>query len=92
IYLMLNLAVIFNKKERWPFHRKFIFPILGLVSISLPIWAMVQPGQPLPTGYFPWAILAVCIVSLIYSWFKVRKGNSKASAINPLEPFSTQRK
>ncbi|AUO13425.1 APC family permease [Priestia megaterium] len=92
IYLMLNLAVIFNKKEKWPFHRKFIFPILGLVSISLPIWAMVQPGQPLPTGYFPWAILAICIVSLIYSWFKVRKGNSKASAINPLEPFSTQRK
>lgn len=73
IYSLLNLAVIFYKKEKWPFHKKYLFPTIGLFSILVPIWAMVQPGQPAPVSYFPWIILVVCAASLIYSWFTVKK-------------------
>lgn len=73
IYTLLNLAVIFYKKEKWPFQKKYVLPILGLVSILIPIWSIVQPGQPAPVSYFPWAILILCGVSLVYAWFKVKK-------------------
>nr|WP_041580259.1 amino acid permease [Bacillus sp. 1NLA3E] len=85
IYSLLNLAVIFYKKEKWPFHKKYLFPILGLISILVPLWAMIQPGQPAPVSYFPWGILLLCIASFIYSWFKLKKKSSISSNIGAFE-------
>ncbi|KZN97802.1 MAG: amino acid permease [Bacillaceae bacterium] len=84
IYSLLNLAVIFYKKEKWPFHKKYLFPSLGLLSILIPIWAMVQPGQPEPVSYFPWIVLALCVVSFIYSWFTVKKKSPISANFRPL--------
>lgn len=89
IYALLNLAVIFYQKEKWSFHRKYLYPILGLVSILIPIWAMVQPGQPAPFSYFPWIILLVCIGSFIYSWIKVKKNSSIATTIGSIDVESS---
>lgn len=79
IYCLLNLAVIFYKQEKWPFHKKFLFPILGLISILVPLWAMIQPGQPAPVSYFPWLILVVCIASYLVSWVKYKKKSASAT-------------
>lgn len=81
IYSLLNLAVIFYKQEKWPFYKKYLLPILGLISILVPLWAMVQPGQPAPVSYFPWLILLLCIASFAYSWFKLKKNSVTATNI-----------
>lgn len=92
IYSLLNLAVIFYKKEKWPFHKKYLFPSLGLLSILIPIWAMVQPGQPEPVSYFPWIVLALCVVSFIYSWFTVKKKSPISANFRPLLKKKNYRK
>lgn len=81
IYSLLNLAVIFYKDASWPFYKKYLFPILGLIFILIPIWTMIQPGQPAPVSYFPWIILLVCFVSFLYSWIKLKKKPSISTRI-----------
>lgn len=76
IYILLHLSVIFYKKGNGSLVRRLVLPIVGIVTILLPIWSMVQPNQPAPLSYFPWAILLVCAASLIYSWLKVKRDPS----------------
>lgn len=92
IYALLNLAVIVNKKEKWPFHRKYPLPIIGIISIVVPIWAMVQPGQPAPANYFPIGILILCIVSFAYAWFRVKMDPALPARIGALEVTEQQKK
>ncbi|OBZ09439.1 APC family permease [Bacillus sp. FJAT-26390] len=76
IYALLNLAVIFYPNKELTLVQRYVLPILGVISIGLPIWALVQPGQPKPFSYFPWIIFGVVAASLIYAWFKLKSDPS----------------
>ena len=70
-YLVSNLALPFYYRRFLPEHfsvvKHLILPILGVLAIGFPLWALVQPGQMPPFSYFPWIALGVIVVALIYA-------------------------
>jgi amino acid transporter len=69
-YLLANLAlpVYIMRFHRSDLNvvRHLILPIVGSAVMLLPLWGLVQLGQPWPLNTFPWIALAVLFLSLIY--------------------------
>lgn len=71
VFLVLNIALpvfyIRYHRDRLRIWRHIIFPILGVLTMILPFWGLVQPGQPAPFNIFPYIVLAYLVLSAIYS-------------------------
>lgn len=87
IYALLNVAVILYPNKELSVVQRYVLPILGVIAIALPIWALVQPGQPTPVSYFPWVIFALVIISFVYSWYKLKRNPSIAERIGAYVPI-----
>ncbi|MHB8293220.1 MAG: APC family permease [Acidimicrobiales bacterium] len=76
VYMVLNFAlpVYYLRHQRRLFSpwRHLVVPILGIAFLILPLWGLIQPGQPAPYDIFPWIIAGVLLVGLLYAF--VRKG------------------
>lgn len=77
VYLVLNVAL---PVYYWRHHKKIfsawrhlIIPGLGIAFLILPLWGLIQPGQPSPFNLFPWIILAVLVLGLIYAIIRQRQ-------------------
>ncbi|QAY65247.1 APC family permease [Paenibacillus protaetiae] len=81
IYALLNIAVMVYPNDDLNFFQRYVLPALGVISIALPIWAMIQPGQPKPVSFFPWIIFGIVVISLIYAWLKIKRDPSLPSRI-----------
>ncbi|WP_164779539.1 APC family permease [Paenibacillus kobensis] len=81
IYAALNVAVMFDRKGKAPFLNKYVVPLLGTAAILLPLWAMMQPGQPAPFSYFPWVIVAIIVLGLLYGKYVTKKDPTLAERI-----------
>ena len=70
-YLVSNLALPFYYRrflpEQFSVVKHLILPILGVLAIGFPLWALVQPGQTPPFNYFSWIALGIIVVALIYA-------------------------
>jgi amino acid transporter len=77
VYFLGNLALPF-------FYRKFrpqefsvikhiILPVLGMAAIAVPVYYLCKPGQPDPYDWFPYAALAIVVLSIIYAMWLVRR-------------------
>ena len=77
VYLALNVAlpVYYLRHHRNIFSswKHLIVPILGIAFLILPMWGLIQPGQPAPFNLFPWIILAVLVIGLIYALIRRRQ-------------------
>ena len=77
VYLALNVAlpVYYLRHHRNIFSswKHLIVPILGIAFLILPMWGLIQPGQPAPFNLFPWIILAVLMIGFIYAFFRHRQ-------------------
>ncbi|MGB9416639.1 MAG: APC family permease, partial [Acidobacteriaceae bacterium] len=38
----------------------------GTLIMLVPLWGLIQPGQPRPFNAFPWIALGVLVLSAIY--------------------------
>ncbi|MGH7709030.1 MAG: APC family permease, partial [Vulcanimicrobiaceae bacterium] len=77
VYLVTNVALPFfmlrhHRAETQTF-RHIVLPILGVLALLLPIWGLVQPGQPYPFNLFPWLTLVVLILALVYGYVAERR-------------------
>ncbi|WP_376795265.1 APC family permease [Thermogemmatispora sp.] len=86
IYGAVNVAVIFNHGLGLSPLRRYLLPLLGTVSIALPLWALLQPGQQPPYSFFPWITLALLIIALLYSWWRVRTDPALPARIGAFGP------
>lgn len=43
-------------------------PALGMIAIAVPVYYLTKPGQPQPYNWFPWAALAIVVVSAVYAF------------------------
>jgi amino acid transporter len=72
VYLVSNLALPFYYRrflpEQFSVVKHLILPILGVLAIGFPLWALVQPGQTPPFNYYPWIALGIVVLSLIYAF------------------------
>ncbi|MHB1630273.1 MAG: APC family permease [Bacilli bacterium] len=71
VYLTLNVAlpIYYLREERTLFRpwRHLIVPFLGTVALILPLWGMIQPGQPAPYNLFPYIVLVYLVLSAVYA-------------------------
>lgn len=77
IYAVTNVAlpvyVWQTHKNEFSWMRHGLLPILGLLSMIMPIWGLVEPGQPYPFNIYPYIIIAVLIIAYLYAWRVVRR-------------------
>ncbi len=70
-YLVSNIALpIYYRREhpdRFSIIKHLILPMLGVLAIGFPLWALVQPNQPAPFNLFPWIALGILVVAFIYA-------------------------
>jgi len=71
VYFLSNLALPFYYRKYRPAELRLvkhvILPVLGLIAIGVPVYYLCKPGQPSPYNWFPYAALAVIVVSVIYA-------------------------
>jgi amino acid transporter len=77
VYFLANLALPFYYRRYRPQEfsavKHIILPVLGLVAIAVPVYYLSKPGQSQPYNWFPWAALAIVVVSVAYSYYLSRR-------------------
>jgi len=77
VYFLANLALPFYYRRYQPQDfsvvKHVILPVLGLVAIAVPVYYLSKPGQAQPYNWFPWAALAIVVISLAYSYYRSRR-------------------
>jgi amino acid transporter len=71
VYGLSNLALPFYYKKHYPDRfnpfRHGVLPVLGVLSILVPIYYLAKPGQPTPFNWYPYMALGVVIIAIIYA-------------------------
>jgi amino acid transporter len=69
-YMLTNLAlpvyVIRYHRSELDILRHILLPVAGTLVMLIPLWGLIEPGQPWPLNVFPWIVLAVLALSVIY--------------------------
>src|SRR6266571_8459644 len=77
VYFLGNLALPFYYRKFRPQEfsvvKHVILPVLGMAAIAVPVYYLCKPGQPDPYDWFPYAALAVVVLSIIYATWLVRR-------------------
>jgi amino acid transporter len=72
VYFLANLALPFYYRKFRPTEfsvvRHGILPVLGMIAIAVPVYYLCKPGQPAPYNWFPYAALAIVVVSVVYGY------------------------
>jgi amino acid transporter len=72
VYFLANLALPFYYRKYQPqdfsIVKHVILPVLGLIAIGVPVYYLTKPGQSQPYNWFPWAALAIVVVSAVYAY------------------------
>jgi amino acid transporter len=71
VYGLSNLALPFYYKkhhpERFNTWRHGLLPILGLLTILVPLYYLAKPGQPTPFNWYPYMALGLVVLAIIYA-------------------------
>ncbi len=85
IYCVTNLALPIyiwrHQRENFSGFRHGLLPVLGALAMILPIWGLIQPGQPYPFNIYPYIAVAVLILAYVYAWRVVRADPAMAERI-----------
>jgi amino acid transporter len=77
VYFLANLALPFYyrryRPEEFSTVKHVILPVLGMIAIGVPVYYLTKPGQSQPYNWFPWAALAIVVVSAVYAYFANRR-------------------
>lgn len=71
MYAVSNIAlpIYYLRHHRSEFRliRHLLIPIIGVLVLILPFWGLVQPGQEWPFNAFPWIVLGLIVISVIWT-------------------------
>jgi len=71
VYFLSNLALPFYYRKFRPQEfepvKHVILPVLGMAAIAVPVYYLCKPGQAPPYSWFPYAALAIVVVSILYA-------------------------
>jgi amino acid transporter len=70
VVYFLALPFYYRKYEPQDFSivKHVVLPALGMIAIAVPVYYLTKPGQPQPYNWFPWAALAIVVVSAVYAY------------------------
>ena len=84
-FLITNLALPISMRKHhraeFQFGRHLLLPVLGTLLMLMPLWGLVEPGQPKPFNFFPYVAIVVLVLSLIYGFILTRKNPQLAQTI-----------
>ena len=84
-YMLTNLAlpvyVFRHRRDELNIIRHVILPLVGTVVMALPLWGLVEPGQPWPLNIFPWIALGVLVLAIVYGVIIARRSPELAHRI-----------
>ncbi|MEJ2480223.1 MAG: APC family permease [Acidihalobacter sp.] len=85
IYGVTNLALPVyawrTHRATFSWLRHALLPVLGFLSMILPVWGLVTPGQPYPFNLYPYVALAVLVAAFLYAWRMVGRDPGIAERI-----------
>lgn len=88
IYITLNFAVTsFYRRSRPDQFNVWVHGVVPLVStltMLLPLWGMVQPGQPAPFNVFPYIILTYLVIVAIYAMIITKRDPEMGSLVGSI--------
>ena len=88
VYFLANLALPFYywryRRPEFSVIKHAVLPALGLVAVGVPVYYLVKPGQSAPLNWFPYAALAIIVVSLVYSMILVRRDPGIADRVGSI--------
>jgi amino acid transporter len=88
VYFLSNLALPFYYRKYRPQEfsavKHVVLPFLGMIAIAVPVYYLSKPGQPAPYDWFPYAALAVVIVSIIYAAVLTRRDPSLGDRVGSI--------
>ena len=69
-YMLTNLALpvymIRCHRDELDIFRHILLPVAGTLIMLFPLWGLIQPGQSWPFNVFPWIVLGVLVLSVVY--------------------------
>ena len=88
VYLGANVALPFYYKkylpEKFSAMRHGVLPILGAITILIPLYYLAKPGQPAPYSWYPYIALGVLVVAVIYAIILVKRDPSIADRVGSI--------
>jgi amino acid transporter len=83
VYLASNIALVryfWSKPERKAVSH-IVLPVLGVLALAYPLYAVSKPGQSYPYDYVPWIVLAWIIAGIgLYLYYR-QKSPEKIAAV-----------
>ena len=77
VYGLSNLALPFYYKkhhpERFNTVRHGVLPIVGVLTILIPIYYLSKPGQAAPYSWYPYMALGVIVIAIVYAFALVSR-------------------
>ncbi|MCY0880712.1 MAG: APC family permease, partial [Firmicutes bacterium] len=74
VYIAVNAALPVyywrEQRARFSWGRHIILPAAGSLSLLLPLWGFVQPGQAAPYRFFPFILAGYILLSGIYALWR----------------------
>lgn len=88
VYLLGNLALpVFYKRhvpDKFNAFRHGVLPILGALTILIPLYYLIFKAVGQPWNWFPYAALGVVVVAVIYSFFLVARDPGVADRVGSI--------
>ncbi len=77
VYFLANLALPFYYRKYRPAEfsvvKHIVLPVLGMIAIAVPVYYLTKPGQEQPYSWFPYAALAIVVISVISAYVMNRR-------------------
>jgi surface polysaccharide O-acyltransferase-like enzyme len=64
--------------------KHIVLPVLGMAAIAVPVYYLCKPGQDPPYSWFPYAALAIVIVSIVYALVLNRRDPSLGDRVGSI--------
>jgi O-antigen/teichoic acid export membrane protein len=88
VYFLANLALPFYYRRYRPrefsFVKHALLPVLGMITIAVPVYYLCKPPQSPPYDWFPYVGLGILVVSVLYSVFLVRRDPAIADRVGSI--------
>lgn len=88
VYLASNIAlpVYYRKYRPQEFHpiKHLVLPVLGALTIIVPLYYLVKPGQPAPYSWFPYIALGILVAAVGYAVILTRRDPSLGERVGSI--------
>jgi amino acid transporter len=88
VYFLANLALPFYYRRFRPQEfsavKHGLLPVLGLISIGVPVYYLVKPGQAAPYDWFPYAALIIAVLAVIYAFLLTRRDTTLGDRVGSI--------